>query len=59
VERLVTELVRDFFSFDHQKTLIGSMQGVQSVDTRQEVMVGQNEEPISMLTVPANNVFRS
>ena len=57
VKRLVGELVCNFFAFDYQKALVSAMQGVQAVNACQKIMVGQNEEVISMLAIPADNIF--
>ena len=41
-----------------QETLISAMQRVQGINSCQEIVVGQNEELIAMLAIPADNIFR-
>jgi len=58
VERLAIGAVGQFFAFDHQEFLAGAMQRVEAIDRRQEVVIGQYDELVTMLPVPTHDVVR-
>ena len=58
VDRLLAEPVGDFLTLHHQKFLVGAVQRVQPRDRRQEVVVGEHEELVAVLAVPAHDFVR-
>ena len=58
VQRLVAEAIGDLLALDHQELLVGAVKRVQSVDRRQEVVIRQHEELVTMLPVPADDIIR-
>ena len=41
-----------------QELLVGAVQGVEAVDRGQEVVIGQHEELVAVLAIPAHDVVR-
>ena len=58
MERLVLAAVGDFLALDHQKLFVGAVQRVEAVDAGQEVVIGQHEELVAVLAVPAHDIVR-
>ena len=58
VERLVLVAIGDLLALDHQEPLVGAVERVQSVDRRQEIVIGQHEELVAVLPVPAHDIIR-
>ena len=55
VDRLVVEPVRDFFAMDDDEFFIRAVQRVESIDVGQEIVVGQDEKIVAVLTIPPHD----
>jgi hypothetical protein len=58
VQWLLAEAIGHFFALDDEKLLVGAMQRVQRVDRCQMVVIGQDDEVVSVLPVPAHDIVR-
>jgi hypothetical protein len=58
MNRLPAEGVGDLFTLDDQEPIVGAVDGVEAVDAREDVVVGQHQELIAVLAVPAHDVIR-
>ena len=58
VKRLLAEGVGDLFTLDDQEPIVGAVHGVEAVDAREDVVIGQHQELIPVLAVPPNHVVR-
>jgi hypothetical protein len=58
VERLVAEPVGDFFSLDDEEALVRAVERVEAGHGGQEVVIGEDQEVVAMLAVPAHHLVR-
>jgi hypothetical protein len=56
MEWVPLELVTDLFTLDHNEFALGPMYRIEPCDRSKIVVVGQNQEVISMLSVPRNHL---
>ncbi len=55
---LVVEAIGDLLAANHQKLLIRAQQRVQPVNAGEKVVIGEDDELIAVLAVPANHFVR-
>ncbi len=58
VQRLALEAGRHFLALDHQELVVGAVQGIEAVDRGQVVVVGEHQEVVLVVPVPADDVVR-
>ena len=58
MQREVREPVGHFLALDHEELLVGAVERVEAVDARQEVVIGEHQELIPVLPIPAHDVVR-
>jgi hypothetical protein len=58
VQRLAAERIGDLLALDHQELLLDAEQPVQGVDRCEHVVIGEDDELISVLAVPFRDVVR-
>ncbi|PYR20875.1 MAG: hypothetical protein DMF94_10270 [Acidobacteria bacterium] len=58
MDRLVSKPVADFFSLDEQELFVRAVERVETVDAGEEIVIGQDEKAVAMLTVPPGHLVR-
>ena len=49
---------RDLFALDHQELVLGAVDGVEAVHAREEIVIGQHQELVSVAAIPADHFIR-
>src|SRR5262245_58430976 len=58
VQRLLAEGIGDLFTLDDEEPIVGAVDGVETVDAREHIVIGQHQELIPVLPVPSHHVVR-
>ena len=58
MDRLVGERIADFFAFDQEELFARPVDGVEALDAREEIVVGEDEKTVAVFTVPPRDIVR-
>ena len=58
VNRLVAEPIGDFLALDDEELVVGAVQRVEAVHAGQVVVIGERDEVVAVLAIPADDIVR-